>query len=210
MADDRVERALEVFVYAPLGLGLWIRDLAPAAIDTVVARGRAEIDRRQEQAQQHITTARSMGQVAVAFGVPRLRRRAEQQINQARSQADRLVETVVSRTNANGSNGAMPASATAPATVSAPPPMHSPAPDAEPVVPEAVAVAAAVHAPETGTKSSSSGHLAIPGYDALSASQVVERLVGLSAGELGAVREYESGNRNRRTILGKIDQLTTA
>jgi hypothetical protein len=208
MADDRVERALEVFIYAPLGAGLWLRDLAPSVIDSVVARGRAEVDRRQEQAQQRITTARSMGQVAIAFGVPRLRRRAEQQLEQARSHADRVVETVVGRTSTNGSNGAAPAST--PTTSPEPPPMHAPASDAEPVVPEAVAVATAVQSPETGTKSSSSGHLAIPGYDALSASQVVERLIGLSADELSAVRNYETSNRNRRTILGKIDQLTTA
>src|SRR5690349_24876488 len=110
MPDDRVERALDVLVYGPLGLGLWLRDLAPSMIDTVVARGRAEVDRRQEQAQQRITTARSMGQVALAFGVPRLRRRAEQQLQQVRSQADRVVDTVVenvvSRTNANGGTAA--------------------------------------------------------------------------------------------------------
>jgi len=49
--------------------------------------------------------------------------------------------------------------------------------------------------------------LAIPGYDALSASQVVERLVGLEADELVAVRDYERAHRQRRTILGKIEQL---
>jgi hypothetical protein len=212
VADDRVERALEVFVYAPLGLGLWLRDLAPSVIDTVVARGRAEVDRRQEQAQQRITTARSMGQVALAFGVPRLRRHAEQQLQQARSHADRVVDSVVESvaglTSSNGSNGSTPAAA--PANTPAPPPMHAPAPDAEPLASEDAVAAAAVRSRDTAAKSSSSGHLAIPGYDALSASQVVERLVGLNADELSAVREYETSNRNRRTILGKIDQLTTA
>ena len=207
MADDRVERALEVFVYAPLGLGLWLRDLAPSMIDTVVARGRAEVDRRQEQAQQRIKTARSMGQVAIAFGVPRLRRRAEQQLHQARAQAENVVESVVGLTGANGSNGASAPPRAKPGT---PPPMHAPASDAEPVVAEDVVAAAAVRSPATATKSPSSGHLAIPGYDALSASQVVERLVGLGPDELAAVRDYETSNRNRRTILGKIDQLTTA
>ena len=33
---------------------------------------------------------------------------------------------------------------------------------------------------------------------------------GLGADELAAVREYEVGHRNRRTILGKIDQLTAS
>jgi hypothetical protein len=49
--------------------------------------------------------------------------------------------------------------------------------------------------------------LAIPGYDALSASQVVQRLDGLSAGELEEVRAYELATRGRRTILNKIAQL---
>ncbi len=54
-----------------------------------------------------------------------------------------------------------------------------------------------------------SGELPIPGYDALSASQVVERLAGLVGSELDAVRCYEATHRNRRTILGKIEQLAS-
>jgi hypothetical protein len=50
--------------------------------------------------------------------------------------------------------------------------------------------------------------LAIPEYDQLSASQVVERLDGLSPDELDAVRAYELAHRGRSTILGKIVQLT--
>lgn len=50
--------------------------------------------------------------------------------------------------------------------------------------------------------------LAIPGYDALAASQVVQRLAGLSPEELEAVRAYEEATRGRRTILGRIAQLT--
>lgn len=50
-------------------------------------------------------------------------------------------------------------------------------------------------------------HLAIPGYDTLSASQVVQRLPGLSNEELAAVRAYEESTRGRRTILTKIGQL---
>jgi hypothetical protein len=49
--------------------------------------------------------------------------------------------------------------------------------------------------------------LPIPGYDALSASQVVERLIGLAPDELDAVHQYEASHRQRRTILGKIEQL---
>jgi hypothetical protein len=49
--------------------------------------------------------------------------------------------------------------------------------------------------------------LAIPGYDSLSASQVVQRLAGLSQEELAAVGAYERVHRGRRTILNRIDQL---
>lgn len=49
--------------------------------------------------------------------------------------------------------------------------------------------------------------LAIPGYESLSASQVVPRLVSLSADELEAVRRYESAARGRKTILSRIAQL---
>ena len=49
--------------------------------------------------------------------------------------------------------------------------------------------------------------LAIPGYDVLSASQVVQRLAGLADDELEAVRAYESSHRGRKTILGRISQL---
>ena len=49
--------------------------------------------------------------------------------------------------------------------------------------------------------------LAVPGYDSLSASQVLPRLEGLSADELEAVRAYEAAHRGRKTILGRIAQL---
>lgn len=51
------------------------------------------------------------------------------------------------------------------------------------------------------------GSLAIPGYDSLSASQVVPRLEGLTGDELETVRTYEQATRGRKTILSKIAQL---
>jgi len=50
--------------------------------------------------------------------------------------------------------------------------------------------------------------LAIPGYDTLSASQVVQRLPGLSPEELEAVRLYELAGRARKTVLLKAAQLS--
>ena len=49
--------------------------------------------------------------------------------------------------------------------------------------------------------------LAIPDYDGLSASQVVNRLAGLSPVELENVQLYEAAHRGRKTILSKVAQL---
>jgi hypothetical protein len=57
------------------------------------------------------------------------------------------------------------------------------------------------------TSGPASAGLAIPGYDSLSASQVLPRLDGLEPAELEAVRSYESAHRARKTILARIVQL---
>jgi hypothetical protein len=66
--------------------------------------------------------------------------------------------------------------------------------------PAGAATAPATSVPEVDS-------LAIPGYDTLSASQVVPRLEGLSREELDAVRAYEAATRARKTVLTRVDQL---
>jgi hypothetical protein len=64
--------------------------------------------------------------------------------------------------------------------------------------------------PATGVGANGNGSLrplAIPGYDSLSASQVVQRLAGLSQAELIDVRAHEQSHRHRRTILNRVEQL---
>jgi hypothetical protein len=57
------------------------------------------------------------------------------------------------------------------------------------------------------TSGPEAGALAVPGYDSLSASQVLPRLEGLTAEELEAVRAYETAHRGRKTILARVSQL---
>jgi hypothetical protein len=57
------------------------------------------------------------------------------------------------------------------------------------------------------SQSPAAGRLAIPGYDSLSAYQVVQRLAGLSSDELAAVGDYESAHRARQTVLARVRQL---
>jgi hypothetical protein len=200
-SNDAVGRALEVFVFGPIGLASYLKEVTPSAIETLVARGRAEVDRGQEQIQQRVTTARSLGQVAMAFGVPIVRQRVQRGVHDVRSRA----ETLISATTAGRP-------AARPATYGASRPAPSSTPGAEPFEPRSVSSVG--NGAESGTTTADpappSVELPIPGYDALSASQVVERLTGLSAGELDTVRAYEGAHRRRRTILGKIEQLTAS
>ena len=71
--------------------------------------------------------------------------------------------------------------------------------------PSAAATPSSAASPQSSAGEASS--LAIPGYDTLSASQVVPRLEGLSTEELEAIRAYEEGTRGRKTVLTRIDQL---
>ena len=67
--------------------------------------------------------------------------------------------------------------------------------------------AASVVWSESKSATTDADALPIPAYDSLAASQVVERLAGLSSGDLEAVRAYEAAGRHRQTVLHRIDQL---
>jgi hypothetical protein len=84
-----------------------------------------------------------------------------------------------------------PAASTAPTPASSAP---APAPAPAPPAPDNG------HVPAVAS-------LSIPGFDTLSASQVVQRLDGLNRSELVSVRAYEASTRGRRTILSRVDQL---
>lgn len=218
---DRIERTLELLIYAPIGIGLFLKDTAPTFVDMFVARGRAEVDKRQDDAQQRVTTARSLGQVAIAFGPPVVRQRVEQTITDACRRAESILGAVIPGNAGSGSAGTTAAAPTeapvapvAPVAFAPAAPVPTPAAPAEiPTNGDAVTGAAdewrstTPYSSTPPTPDGGSAALPIPGYDALSASQVVERLTGLTGAELDAVHAYEMANRQRRTILGKIEQL---
>ena len=212
---DRIERTLEILLYAPIGVGLFLKDTAPSFVEMFVSRGRAEFDRRHDDVSQRVTTARSLGQVALAFGPPMVRQKVENAVDDARRRAEGLFgsdesnavdltepETAprVDAASTETRNGDAPA-ADAPAIrfASAATPTKEPAP--------AVAPDSGWTSYQPTVAPGTSAELPIPGYDALSASQVVERLTGLAPDELDAVHAYEASHRQRRTILGKIEQL---
>ncbi len=198
-----LDQALDLCLYAPVGLAISVTEELPQLID----KGRARVN-------SQLTMAKMVGGFAVAQG----QREAQRVVRQATGQATGRVP---------GSFGSQPPREAGPST---PPGGDTGDLDATPW-------ATAAGGPEptdgdgTGTTSMADSSaqsdgatevmssttpaasaadpsaLAIPGYDALSASQVVQRLAGLAADELEAVRTYEAATRGRRTILNRIAQL---
>lgn len=239
MSDNQkrsVERALDVFVYAPLGLALLARDSVPTLVHAFAARGRAEVDSRRRAAESKVEQARTIGRFALDYGAPVVRRRVESRLNDARTRAGQGLNEARARaeqgitdartragqglTDARtrgeqgftglvvGRDEAAPTPAVTPEDVDA----AAAGETARAPVPAGIES----HAPPTNGAGNVSrvdhpdearSTLSIPDYDELSASQVVQRLPGLSIEELEAIRAYETRGRGRRTILGKIDQL---
>ncbi|MHB8671346.1 MAG: hypothetical protein ACYDAD_12480 [Acidimicrobiales bacterium] len=185
--SDALDRALDLVLFAPLGLALSARELLPEL---------AEKGRQQVEGQ--LTMARVVGEFA---------------IRESRNQAERLVrrwqeqaEATLQEFGLAGGPGPAPELAAGSTDGPGPAPERAvgpagPAPSSNGTAGTPAAVA---------TPRPPSPPLAIPGYDTLSASQVVSRLPGLSRSELEAVRAYEQASRARKTVLARIAQLQLA
>ena len=191
------ERLLEVLVYAPVGAVLSAAEELPHWRE----RGRKAVAGQ-------VATARVVGELAVRFG----RRR--------------LDEAVASWTTSSSGREAGAADLGGDERVEQAPAANVVAPvdrdaggagdatgragDATGrtvgAAGSAAAAAKAAHEP-VASHVPPVGSLAIPGFDTLSASQVVPRLDGLGRADLVAVRAYEAAHRRRRTVLGRVDQL---
>jgi hypothetical protein len=197
-----LEQALDVCLYAPVGLAISVTEELPQLID----KGRARVN-------SQLAMAKMVGSFAVAQG----QREAERVVRQATGRVpeggpmtpgwdssdldDAPWATPASGPEPTNGDGAGAASMVDDAARSdgAATAISStgPAPQEDPSAP--------TPAPEMPAGEASA--LAIPGYDALSASQVVQRLAGLAPDELEAVRTYEAATRGRRTILNRVAQL---
>ena len=145
----------------------------------IAALIREELPKLVSRGQQEANMAKMMGKFAVGMG---------------RVEVEKRLNSFVDR----GKPAEKTASAAAPAAAPTPPPA--------PVAPAApVASAPSTNGQEVTVHDANS--LAIPGYDSLSASQVVQRLAGLNAAELAAIGSYEAAGRGRRTILNRVAQL---
>ena len=183
------EKLLDALVYVPAGLALSVVEDLPR----LAALGRDRLGVR-------VSSARAVGQFAVKAGHDEFVRRSEGWFHRSPTRP----------TGAPAPDGPSPT----------PPAPAAPAAPAGQSPADGVGSAALATDPPSGgegrasgTAAPANGHvpavatLAIPGFDALSASQVVQRLDGLNRSELVSVRAYEASTRGRRTILSRVDQL---
>jgi len=163
--EQAVEHAVELFVYAPIGLLFEGASLLPQLV---------------EKGKSQVSMARMIGKFAIGQGKTEAIKAAAKLQDQTAGVLDFLGDSVT------------PIQTDAPAP--APPPAGTATRSARPAAKRPARVVA-------------TASLAIPDYDGLSASQVVNRLAGLSAPELQSVKVYEAANRGRKTILSKVAQL---
>lgn len=185
-----LQHALDLFVYAPVGLALAARE----DLGGVVEKGRREVA-------QQVRTARIVGELAVTRGrteAARLLRQATENVSVRRSAPDAREGEHRPEARRPEPHGAVPGHMSSRATGTGP---------GEGGGAEAGGRDADQPTERLVPPPPSGAHLAIPGYDALSASQVVQRLAGLTPEELDAVASYEDATRGRRTILTRVAQL---
>ena len=164
--EQAVEHAVDLFVYAPIGILFEGASLLPELI---------------EKGKGHVHAARFIGKYAVGKAGSSATSTTSKLQDQAAGVIDFLGDSL----------------APLPPTAATTPPVR-PAPAARKAAPKAKQSQGPSIDPAT---------LAIPDYDGLSASQVVNRLAGLAPAELEDVQRYEAAHRGRKTILSKIAQL---
>ena len=186
--EEALEHAKELFVYAPIGL---------------LFEGASVLPQLIEKGKNQVTLAKMMGQFAV---------------KQGQTEGEKLAGNVAGGVlgllarfgqSPSAHPPAVPESPTVAAAAAAPAPIDGVGIDGVSV--DAVSVERDGVAPASDERAAGAAidasTLAIPDYDGLSASHVVNRLAGLAAAELELVRLYELANRGRKTILSKVAQL---
>ena len=121
-AQKAAERALDLLVYAPVGVALYLRDTVPTFVNLFVSRGRAEVGQRKHQAQGQVSQAKAMGEFAVGFGGPKLREHLEKGIAVARKGAESVLAGVGESDGPQARPSPAPTSAAQPREDPAPPP----------------------------------------------------------------------------------------
>ncbi len=196
-AESVVAKALEIGVFAPVGFLEAVRSELPKLAD----RGRQTVEQRvlvgrfiatllAQQARQRLEATMKSASGATRPSTPTDTRPASTAADDDHTDQDS------GRTQPDSAVTTKPS-----AKSSAKPPAKK---SAKPTVKKSAKPSVKSSATSSATAAS---QLAIDHYESLSATQVIPLLAELSSEELAAIYEFEQAHRNRRTVLGRIDQL---
>jgi hypothetical protein len=174
-SKDPLSQALDLFVYAPIGLAVTVAYRVPK----LVSEARNQLAETQKR-------LAGVGHMAVTFGQYQVKREVDSRLAEARRRAEEVAGSLPGTRRPEGADGDAATAANGSAGTAGSPG-------------ETVSL--------VNTSQIDADSLPIPAYDGLSASQVVQRLTGLTADELETVRAYEAGGRGRKTVLNAIDRL---
>lgn len=176
-----VERVIEATLFRPFEVAAQLAAVPPR-----------EVSSRVRQVRNDVRAARMLGKFAVDYGVRRLRAEVA-----ARVENDSDVRATPPR-----SDGGAVAPVAENDRIDEQASAVAPPPDTDDAVEDEGSPD-----PSEQPAGIDPEQLALPDYDSLSAADIVGLLGALTQHERDAVEEYESANRRRRTVLGKLDQL---
>jgi hypothetical protein len=70
--QNPIERAVDLLVYAPIGVAMFAKDTVPTFMKMFVSRGQTELQRQQKSLRDHANQYRAVGKFAVKYGGPEL------------------------------------------------------------------------------------------------------------------------------------------
>jgi hypothetical protein len=202
---EPVDRLLDVALYAPLGLASIARE-----------HWSEWADRGREQLAAHVPAARLVGQMVLDQGAKRARKRVDDLPERAVEVVAELGAVLLralageSDADSDGDDAGERVSAASPRSTTAAGGGGGGGGAGHGGQADVASISSRKPAAARRPGSGNAADLAIPGYDTLSASQVVQRLPGLSASELDAIRAYEESRRARKMVLLKVAQLRSA
>ena len=176
--DNPLEQLVELLVYAPIGLIYEYPDVLPK----LIKRGKSQVQLAKFAGQMAIKQQQAKGQMGGGDSpVPSV-------------PSELLVETLAKLiTDVGAMVGLAPPQG---GSSGAPPNESVPAPVVEAEQPD-----------QHITAGPNTTRLPIDGYDKMTAKEVLSLLEDLTRPQLARVRDHEQSNRNRKTVLAKIDRL---
>lgn len=198
--DNPLEQLIELFVYAPIGMLYEYPEVLPR----LIKKGRSQVQLAKFFGQMAAKQRGASIPDQVIPGAGTAGAAGAQAADAMAKMAARFITELGSQVGlAPSTPGSEPAPTGSEATDRPSP--ESGADDPTPAVDDGGTDPGVTESAETPP--ARTARLPIAGYDDLTAKEIIGLLEDLTHDQLERVRAHESGNRNRKTVVAKIDRL---